>query len=97
MTIFSEYRDIAGKPNEGIHALRVCGFAAVDVLLTVMLAAGGTWFLCSHFEMSVFVAFLTALIVFFMLAILVHFIFGVQTRLNTILGIAPILDGELPH
>ena len=33
-----KYRDIFGRPGEGVHAFRIGGFAAVDVVLTVILA-----------------------------------------------------------
>jgi hypothetical protein len=33
-----EYSDIFGKPNQGIHSIRIFDIAIVDVLLTIIVA-----------------------------------------------------------
>jgi hypothetical protein len=69
-----KYANIFGKPNEGVHAIRVCGVAVVDAGLSVLLAGiiaklAGVKFICT-------------LGCVLLLAIGVHYIFGVNTRLN---------------
>lgn len=73
------YANLLGKPRTGIHSVRVFDFAIVDVLLTVLLAL-----VC----FAVLKTSLVALLIFwFALGILMHALFGVQTRLFTVLGI----------
>lgn len=37
------YRDALGKPGVGVHAHRIAGVAAVDLALTVVVAALAAW------------------------------------------------------
>ena len=89
MTILSQYRDIVGKPIEGIHAHRVAGFATVDVGLTVLLTLLPTWALHRWARVPYLLAFVLGFVGLILLAIFIHYIFGVRTRLNTLLGVAP--------
>ena len=34
----SKYKDILGRPNEGVHSFRIFNIAIVDVLLTILAA-----------------------------------------------------------
>ena len=43
-----KYRDMFGKPNTGIHSIRIGNIAVVDVLLTILLA----YAIASTFDVS---------------------------------------------
>jgi hypothetical protein len=36
--MFCQYKNIFGKPYQGLHALRIKHFALIDILLTIILA-----------------------------------------------------------
>ena len=69
-----KYKDIFGKPNTGIHSYRFFGIAIFDTLLTIFIA-----FLISRFFHW---NFLYTVLVFFLLGILIHYIFCVETTVN---------------
>ena len=73
---FCKYKDALGKPGKGAH-FHILGIAIVDVILTIFLALGisyiGGW------------NFWIVLIVCFVVAILVHRLFCVNTAVNVIL------------
>ena len=68
---------IFGKPNEGIHSLRIFDIAIIDFMGTIF----GAWFISYIFKLN----FLYLLIIFFLLGILAHRIFGVRTTLDKLL------------
>jgi len=71
---FSEYRDIFGKPNTGVHSLRLFNIAVLDVIGTIIIA----------FVTSVLIQqplWLT-LILWMLVAIWMHRIFCVDTTIN---------------
>lgn len=70
-----EYKDIFGKPNEGVHSYRVFGVASVDLVLTILVA-----FVIKYFVPSW--SFILIIISLFILAIMVHKLFCVETALN---------------
>ena len=78
-----QYRNIFGKPRQGAHAMRipVLDWALVDTALTVLAAALVTWLSGASFWL--------VLLVLFIVAIALHWLFCVPTRLNQQLGIAP--------
>jgi len=39
-----KYRDILGRPKEGVHSRRILDIAVVDVVLTLVVAALITWY-----------------------------------------------------
>jgi hypothetical protein len=65
------FADILGKPNEGIHAHRIMGFASVDLIATII--AG--FILGLIFKINTIMAF----IYLFILGQFFHYIFGVKT------------------
>lgn len=74
---FIKYRDIFGRPGEGVHSHRTFGFASIDILFTIiaaLLIPGNK---------------LRNLAVLMLLAIILHALFGVETTLNKKLGLAP--------
>ena len=69
-----KYKDIFGKPNEGIHSYRFLNIAIVDVLATIVVA-----FLISHFTKFCFGKTLLAL---FLCGIVMHRLFCVKTTVD---------------
>ena len=72
-----KYKDILGKPNEGIHKYRIFNIAIVDVLLTIFVA-----FIISFFSK---INFFIILILLFIAGIILHRIFCVRTTVDKIL------------
>ncbi len=66
-----------GRPGEGIHAWRLCGLAAVDVICTLLA--------CWLISWKGGIAFWKVATCAFSLAILVHRIFCIDTRVNVAL------------
>lgn len=75
----SDYKDLFGKPNEGIHSYRFGGLAIVDVLLTVLLIFAIQPYMPTDL--------LTTCIIVIISFILIHKMFGVDTALNKMLGL----------
>lgn len=73
-----QFRNSLGCPRQGIHAFRVGGFAAADVLGTFGLA-----FVMHHFLPKW--SFLSCFSVVFGLGVLCHRIFCVKTTLDSLL------------
>lgn len=74
MCIFKEYRHIFGKEGEGVHSIRLYNIAVVDVLLTVIFSIVISY----TFNMNIIIT----LINMFLLAIIMHYLFGVKTTIN---------------
>lgn len=72
-----KHKNIFGKPNEGIHAPRIFGLAAVDLLLTIAAA----WGLAKYFKIPFWKTILALLV----LGVVVHTLFCVKTPLNRFL------------
>lgn len=69
------YKDIFGKPGEGVHSYRVFDVAIVDVIFTVIGAAIIHYFMPQYR----FIVILTAL---FATGIILHHIFCVRTTVD---------------
>jgi hypothetical protein len=82
------YKYFLGIPGQGIHSVRFMGFAVVDIVLTLLLAWVSARWLNS--------AFLTMVVVWFVVGEVLHYVFGTQTAVLTALGIqaCPSLHGE---
>lgn len=75
-----QYKDSLGKPGEGLHSTRFGGFAAIDLLLTALLAAAISYFAT--------VGFLATFVCLLVLATILHLVFCVQTHFtHDVLGI----------
>jgi len=74
-----KYRNIFGEPNKGVHSYRIGGFAAVDVILTIIAAIFIAWF----FDTSLIATSIALLF----LGIVSHKVFCVDTKLNNMLGL----------
>lgn len=73
----SEYKDIFGKPNTGLHKYRVANIAVVDVVFTVL----GAYAISSFFNFS----FIIVLIVLLISGIYLHHLFGVKTTVDKLI------------
>lgn len=75
----SNYKTILGKINEGVHKYRFLDTAVVDYVLTIILSCVTTWF--SNIPLVL------TTIAWFIIGILLHIIFGVETNTLKYLGI----------
>lgn len=73
------YKYLLGIPGQGVHSLRFMGFAVVDIVLTLLLA----WITAYVWNAR----FLTMVVVWFVVGEVLHYLFGTQTALLTVLGI----------
>jgi len=72
-----KYKDVLGKPNEGVHKYRIFNIAIVDVIMTII----GAWILSWVFKSN----FWIILLILFLLGIILHRIFCVKTTIDKIL------------
>jgi fatty acid desaturase len=77
MTLLCPYRHSLGKENEGIHSYRLFDLAIVDVIMTIV----GAFFIAYIFEQNFIIVF----IILMLMAILLHYIFNVNTTINKII------------
>jgi len=77
MLTLCKYKDMFGKPNQGVHSFRIFNIAIVDVLLTILAA-----FIISYFLKT---KFLYTLLFMFILGIISHRIFCVRTTIDKLL------------
>jgi uncharacterized membrane protein YcaP (DUF421 family) len=77
MVNLCKYKNIFGKPREGVHSIRILDIAIVDVLATIISA----FLFAKLFNLS----FLTTLVILFLLGILMHWLFCVETTVNVFL------------
>jgi hypothetical protein len=77
-----KYKDILGVPKQGFHKERLFGFARNDILSTIFGA-----FLISFFfyKKSFLYSFIIWMVILFILGIILHRIFCVNTTFNMIL------------
>jgi hypothetical protein len=75
--MYCKYKDILGKPNEGIHKYRIYNVAIVDVLLTII----GSYIISSSFKLN----FWYVLLFLFILGIFLHRMFCVRTTIDKLL------------
>jgi len=73
--LFCQYKNLLGVPGEGIH-FHVCGIAIVDVLMTII----GAYIISYGFETN----FTHTLLILFLLGMILHLIFCVETTVNKI-------------
>ena len=77
MVDLCKYKDILGKPGQGVHSFRIFNIAIVDVLLTIIAA----YVLSILTKLNIFYA----LIFMFILGIISHRIFCVRTTIDKLL------------
>jgi len=76
---FSNYKNIFGKPRKGVHKHRFLDAAVVDYLGTIGLAIITTLITKMPLVLTT--------IIWFILGVILHLLFGVQTSTLTYLGI----------
>ena len=74
---FCPYKNIFGKENEGVHSYRFLNLAIVDVILTIV----GAFMLSYFFKFNFFLI----LILLFLIGIVLHRIFCVNTTINKLI------------
>ncbi len=86
------YKNIFGKPNTGLHKYRIFNIAIVDVLLVIIAAIiiTGLWYKFSQQtkkqkKKQVYKVFAITLISLFILGVVVHKLFCVDTTINKLL------------
>lgn len=72
-----QYKDIFGKPKEGLHKYRIMNIAMIDLLFTAVAA-----YLLSHVFSS---SFLLVFIILIIMGIVMHKLFCVDTTINNVL------------
>jgi hypothetical protein len=74
---FKQFSDIFGKPNEGAHSYRIFNIAIVDVISTII----GVLIISYIFNIN----FILLLIFMFLLGIVLHRLFCVNTTINKLI------------
>lgn len=74
---FKNYNEIFGKPNEGIHSYRFFNIAIIDLLLTII----GSIIIAKFFNFNFFLV----LLIIFILGIIIHRLFCVNTTINKLI------------
>jgi hypothetical protein len=77
--IFKKYKNFFGKPDKGVHSIRFAGTAIVDYILTLFMAIITTFFTKIPLELTT--------IVWLIMGIISHILFGVQTSTMKYLNI----------
>ena len=72
-----KYKDIFGKPNSGLHSLRILDIAIFDVLCVIIIGM----LISNTFKMSL----LYTIISLFILGIILHRLFCVRTTVDRLL------------
>ena len=73
-----QYKDILGKPGQGVHSYRIFNIAYVDVLFTII----GAYIIYLFFPK---INYFLILILLFILGIILHKIFCVRTTIDKFL------------
>ena len=79
ISFLKEYKDILGKPKQGVHSYRILDVALTDYLMTII----GAFIISYCTEIPVVIT----TIGLFVIGILLHIIFGVPTNTTRWLGI----------
>lgn len=70
-----QYKDILGKPGQGVHSYRIFNIAYLDVLFTII----GAYIIYLFFPK---INYFVILILLFILGIILHKIFCVRTTID---------------
>ena len=76
---FSKFKHIFGIPGKGVHKYNILGTAAVDYVLTLILAFVWTYFTGFPLVLST--------IMWFVIGFIMHVLFGVETHAIKYFGI----------
>jgi hypothetical protein len=72
-----KYKNIFGKPNEGVHSIRFMNLAVVDIISTII----GGFLIAKYFNLNIYLTIFTL----FLLGIIAHRLFCVKTQVDKIL------------
>ena len=72
-----KYKNIFGRPKEGVHSYRLFNIAIVDVVLTIIFSM----IISYIFKTNIWIT----LIILFLLGIILHKIFCVRTTIDKLL------------
>ena len=72
MCIFAKYKDIFGKPNEGVHSIRIFDFAIIDIIMTFI----GAYFISKYYKIDTWLIFT----LLFIYGQILHALFCVKTK-----------------
>ena len=72
-----QYKNALGVPKEGIHKYRIFGFAAADIVMTII----GAWII----SLLTKICYWKVLLTLFIAGIILHRIFCVKTTLDKLL------------
>ena len=75
--MFCQYKSALGVPNEGIHKYKIFNIAIMDVLLTIIVALIISYIFSYNFWI--------VLIILFLLGIILHRLFCVQSTIDNVL------------
>ena len=75
----SQFKNMFGKPGEGAHGFRFLDTAIVDYILTIVLAIITT--------LATKMPLVLTTVMWFVISILLHLLFGVQTSTLTYFGV----------
>ncbi len=68
-----KYRDMFGKPREGVHSIRIFDVAVIDVIITIAVG----YCIAKYFSYK---NSMTIIIILFMIGTLLHILFCVDTK-----------------
>ncbi len=74
---FKEFKYIFGKEKEGIHSYRLFNIAVADVIMTII----GAFIISYFFKYNFFIV----LIILFIIGIILHRLFCVNTTINKLI------------
>ena len=72
-----KYKDLLGKPDQGIHQYRIFNIAIVDVIFTII----GAFIISYLLKINFFIT----LLILFLLGIILHRLFCVKTTIDKLL------------
>lgn len=75
------YANILGKPNTGVHSIRLFGLAVVDTVLTII----GAYVISKAYN----IVFWKSLLGLFVLGEVLHYIFGANTAFLQMINLSP--------
>lgn len=82
-TSLCNYKDIFGKPGEGAHKKRIAGFAAIDIIFTIL----AVFLIWKFLKYKTLTSFLVILLITFIIAEIMHYMFCVKTKFMEVTGL----------
>jgi len=83
MSGLCKFSNILGKPNEGIHKIRIFNIAVIDVILTFLIALILYYVINKYFSKNI--SFWVYFAILIVVGIILHRLFCVQTTIDKLL------------